>query len=410
MTGRNRRSALKILGGGVTSALLMPAQSTSSSSPRPFRVSVSQNEIDHILRRVRETHIPEPIGGTSGWQYGASHEYMRSLIAYWTTRFDWRKAEEKLNRYPQFLAKVDDFDIHFYHVKGKGPRPIPLLITHGWPGSVVEFLDAIGPLTDPVAYGGSAEDSFDLIVPSLPGFGYSSKPKGKPVGPPTTARLWHKLMTQVLGYQRLGAQGGDWGNAVTVQLAVQFPESLIGIHLNASGARPIPENERTEEEAEWFRAAAAYRQTELDYFNEQTHKPQTVAFALNDNPVGAAAWIVEKLKVWSDSNDNLDETLTKDQVLMNVMWYLVTDTAGSSVWFYRGNADDVPGPRGKIMVPTGFAAFPKEMVSLAAPRSALARDFNLVRYTKMPKGGHFACFEQPGLFVSDLRSFFRELR
>jgi epoxide hydrolase len=407
MTETNRRSALKILGGGITSALLMPAQ---SASPRPFRVSVPQKETDRILRRVRDTRIPEPIGGPSGWQYGISHQYMKDLVAYWTTRFDWKKAQEKLNRYPQFIAHVDDFDIHFYHVRGKGPHLMPLVLTHGWPGSVIEFLDAIGPLTDPALNGGSAEDSFDLVIPSLPGFGYSSKPKGTPIGPPTTARLWHKLMTQVLGYQTFGAQGGDWGNTVTTQLAVQFPNSLIGIHLNASGARPIPENERTEEEAAWYRAAAVYRQNELDYFNEQQHKPQTVAFALNDNPVGTAAWIVEKLKVWSDSGDDLDKTFTKDQVLMNVMWYLITDTAGSSVWFYRGNADDVPGPRGKITVPTGFAAFPKEMVSLAAPKSALERDFNLVRYTKMPRGGHFACFEQPQLFIDDVRSFFRELR
>ncbi len=346
----------------------------------------------------------------SGWQYGVSYEYLRDLSAYWTTRFDWQKAEERLNQYPQFMARVDDFDIHFYHVHGKGPRPMPLVLTHGWPGSVIEFLDAIGPLTDPVAHGASAEDSFDLVIPSLPGFGYSSKPKGKPVGPPTTARLWHKLTTQVLGYPRFGAQGGDWGNAVTTQLALQFPESLTGIHLNASGVRSVPENERTPEEAAYFQAAAAYRQNELDYFNEQTHKPQTVAFALNDNPLGAAAWIVEKLKSWSDSGDSLDQALTKDQVLMNVMWYLVTDTAGSSVWFYRGNADDPSGPRGKINVPTGFAAFPKEMTSLAPPRSLLERDFNLIHYTKMPRGGHFACFEQPRLFVEDVRAFFRKVR
>ena len=214
----------------------------------------------------------------------------------------------------------------------------------------------------------------------------------------------------VLGYQRYGAQGGDWGNAVTIQLAVQFPNDLIGIHLNAAGARPVPDAERSDEERTWLRAAAEYRQVEMDYFNEQSHKPQTIAFTLSGNPVGTAAWIVEKLKVWSDSGDDLDRTFTKDQVLSNVMWYLVSGTEWSSVWFYRGNSDEPAPPRGKISIPTGFAAFPKEMTALAPPRSALERDFNLVQYTKMPRGGHFGCFEQPQLFVDDVRTFFRRFR
>jgi pimeloyl-ACP methyl ester carboxylesterase len=226
----------------------------------------------------------------------------------------------------------------------------------------------------------------------------------------TIASLWHTLMTKVIGYQRFGAQGGDWGSQVTIQLANQFPGSLAGIHLSGAGARPVPDAERTDEERAWVRAATAFRQAEMDYFNEQQHKPQTVAFALSDNPLGAAAWIVENLKIWSDSGDNIENAFTKDQLLTNVMLYLVTDTAGSAVWIYRGNADDTGPPRGKIMVPTGFAAFPKELLSLAAPKSSLERDFNLVQYTKMPRGGHFGCFEQPQLFVEDLRTFFRKVR
>jgi microsomal epoxide hydrolase len=219
-------------------------------------------------------------------------------------------------------------------------------------------------------------------------------------------------MTQVAGYNKYGAQGGDWGQAVTVQLAVQFPNDLLGIHLNAAGAggAAVPEAERTEEVRTWMRDAAAYRIAELDYFNEQQHKPQTVAFALSDNPVGTAAWIAEKLKSWSDSGDDLDRTFTKDQVLANIMWYLVSGTEGSSVWFYRGNVEEATGARGKINVPTGFAAFPKEMPPLEPPRSILERDFNLIHYTKMPQGGHFACFEQPKLFIEDLRAFFRAFR
>ena len=400
----SRRTLLKMVPAGLP--LLAPAQ---AAGARPFRVNVPAATIRRIVSRVREARWPDKLEAAD-WRYGANWDYMKALAEYWTTRYDWRKAEAGLNRYPQFMAAVDDYQIHFYHVRGRGPRPLPLILTHGWPGSVFEFQEAIGPLTDPVAHGGSADDAFDIVVPSLPGFGFSSKPKGKPIGPPTTARLWHELMTRVLGYTKFGAQGGDWGQAVTLQLALQFPDSMTGIHLNAAGAA-LGDAQPTEEERAWLRASAAARATELDYFNEQTHKPQTVAFALSDNPLGAAAWIAEKMKGWSDSTDDLDRTFTKDQVLTNIMIYLVTDTAGTGVWYYRGNADDPAAPRrGKIMVSTGFAAFPREMPFLQPPRSALERTLNLVHYTNMAKGGHFACLEQPQLFVEDVRAFFRTLR
>jgi epoxide hydrolase len=385
----------------------MAAQS--NPSIHPFRVAIRQEVIDGILTRVRRAHWPDRLEG-DGWQYGVDWNYMRELADYWTSRFDWRKAEAKLNAFPQFRARVDDFDIHFYHVRGRGPRPFPIILTHGWPGSIVEFLDAIRPLTDPAKFGGSPQDAFDVVIPSLPGFGFSSKPKGKPVGPVTIAGLWHKLMTEVAGYKRFGAQGGDWGQAVTIQLAMQFPESLAGIHLSGTTARPLPEAQQTEQERAWVRASAAYRQTELDYFGEQSHKPQTVSFALSDSPLGAAAWIVEKFKVWSDSTEGIEHAFTKDQPLTNIMFYLVTDTAGSAIWIYRGNADEASPPRSKIPVPVGFAAFPKEMPIFLPPRRFLEQDFNLVRYTQMPRGGHFGCFEQPKLFVDDLRAFFREVR
>jgi len=379
------------------------------SQPRPFRVAIAQKTVDHILKRVREAHFPDRLDGAP-WQYGADWDYMKDLAAYWSTHYDWRKAESKLNSFPQFMANVDGFDLHYYHVRGKGPRPFPVVLTHGWPGSVVEFLDAIGPLTDPAKHGGSPEDAFDVVVPSLPGFGFSSKPKGKPVGPVEISRLWHKLMTEVAGYKTFGAQGGDWGQAITIQLAAQFPQSLAGIHLSGAVARPLPEAEQTEEERAFVRASNLYRQTETDYFGEQSRKPQTVAFALTDNPVGAAAWIVEKFKVWSDSSQGLDRTFTKDQVLTNVMLYLLTDTIGTGVWIYRGNLDQPAPPREKIMVPTGFAAYPKEMTIFLSPKRFLERDFNLIHYVQMPRGGHFACLEQPELFVADLRTFFRKVR
>jgi microsomal epoxide hydrolase len=315
-----------------------------------------------------------------------------------------------LNSLPQFKARIDDFDIHFYHVRGVGPRPFPLLLTHGWPGSVLEFLDAIGPLTDPARFGGSPADAFDVVVPSLPGFGFSSKPTKGPIGPVGTARLWHQLMADVLHYPRFGAQGGDWGAAVTIQLAQQFPHSLAGIHLNAAAFRPIPDQEQTEDERAWVRAAAAYAIAEFDYYHEQQHKPQTVAIALSDSPLGAAAWMIEKFKVWSDSWQSSEPPFTKDQLITNLMIYLLTDSVGSAIYFYRGALEENRVFKEKIGVPTGFAAFPREMANLEPPRSWLARDYNLVHYTRMPRGGHFACFEQPDLFVGDVRAFFRLVR
>jgi epoxide hydrolase len=377
--------------------------------PRPFRVDIPQATIDRILARVRDVRWPDRLD-TSDWSYGANWDYMKALAEYWTTRFDWRKAEANLNRHPQFLARVGDFDIHFYHVKGRGPKPMPLILTHGWPGSVLEYVEAIGPLTDPAHFGGSPDDAFDVVVPSLPGFGFSSKPKGKPVGLITTATLWNRLMTEVLGYAKYGSQGGDIGSGVTNQLAHLFPDSLLGIHFNSVLAPPPPEADQTPQEREWARTVSAYLVTERDYFNEHQHKPETVAFTLTDNPLGTAAWIGEKLKLWSDSPDALEPVFTKDQALTNIMIYLATDTIGSSVWFYRGRADEPSNLTAKVNVPTGFASFPRELPPGNPPRSVIERNFNLVHYTKMPHGGHFACWEQPQLLVEDLRNFFRPLR
>jgi pimeloyl-ACP methyl ester carboxylesterase len=337
---------------------------------------------------------------------------MRDLARYWTTQYDWRKTEANLNRYPQFLARVGDYDIHFYHVKGRGPKPLPLVLTHGWPGSTFEFLEAIGPLSDPAAHGGSPDDAFDVIVPSLPGFGFSSKPKDTPIGRPTVAALWQRLMTDVLGYTRYGAQGGDMSGATSALMARLYPQSLVGIHMNGLGpAGPLPpEAEQTDEERAWVRRLNAYLATERDYFNEHVHKPQTIAFALHDNPVGTAAWIVEKLKGWSDSDSAIEPAFTMDQVLTNVMIYLVTDTIGTSIWMYRGNADEVAAAQGKVTVPTGKASLPRESPGLDPPRSILERDYNLVHYTRMPRGGHFAFWEQPAPMVADVRQFFRKLR
>jgi microsomal epoxide hydrolase len=382
-----------------------------AQTPRPFRIQIPQSTIDRILKRVKETRWPDHIEGATDWRYGANWNYMKALADYWTTTYDWRKAEARLNRYSQFVASVGGYDVHFYHVRGKGPRPVPLVLTHGWPGSVLEFQDVIGPLADPASVGGSAEDAFDVVVPSIPGFGFSSKPKS-PVGPPTTARLWHELMTGVLGYAKFGAQGGDWGSSITTELARAFPDSMIGIHLNGAGGGIGNVADVSDEERKWQQTSAAYRTAETDYFSEQQHKPETVGFALYDNPIGAAAWIAEKFRVWTDAGAALEPAVSKEQLLTNVMIYLVTDTMATGVWFYRGSSDDRSSTArpGKVTVPTGFASFPAEMPMLNPPRSVLERNFNLVQYTKMPHGGHFAALEQPQLFVDDVRAFFRKVR
>src|SRR5262245_13592193 len=253
-----RREALRLL--PVPFLSMVPQKNVL----KPFKVDVPQETINRILVRVKNSRLTDSVDAPD-WRYGANWNYMKSLADYWGSHFDWKKAQANLNRYPQFLARVADFDVHFYYVKGEGPKPFPLILTHGWPGSVFEFLEAIGPLSNPSKYGGAAEDAFDVVVPSIPGFGFSSKPN-RPIRPPTTARLWHTLMTSVLGYGKFGAQGGDWGNAITLALAREFPQSLAGIHLNATGGA-APSTNPTDEERAWQQAATAYRTQEIDYFN-----------------------------------------------------------------------------------------------------------------------------------------------
>jgi pimeloyl-ACP methyl ester carboxylesterase len=381
-----------------------------ASAPRPFRVEIPQARIDRILARVREAQWPDRLDAPD-MRYGVNWDYMKALAQYWTGQFDWRKAEASLNRYPQFMARIGDYDIHFYHVKGRGGKPMPLILSHGWPGSVFEYLEAIGPLSDPASHGGSAQDAFDVVVPSLPGFGFSSKPNGKPIGRPTTAMLWHRLMTEVLGYEKYGAQGGDIGGGVTAQLALTRADSLFGVHSSTFGemGSPPPEAQQSPEEREWRKRMATYLVTERDYLNLQQHKPQTIAFGLTDNPLGVAAWIGEKLKGWSDSSDPVEPSFSKDQALTNIMIYLVTNTIGTSFWMYRARIDD-PDAVGKITVPTGKASLPHDNPGSNPPRNVLERSYNLVHYTRLPRGGHFAFWEEPELMVADVREFFRPLR
>ena len=368
----------------------------------PFRIAIPQSKLDRIAARVRETRFPAAVGRPDSWQYGMSFSAMREVVDYWISKYGWRRAESELNRFPQFLATVDDFRIHFYYVRGAGPKPFPIILTHGWPGSVFEFLGTIQRLT---------AEGLSLIIPSLPGFGFSSKPANGPVGPVTTARLWHALMTERLGYSRYGAQGGDLGCIVSTQLAYLYPTNVAGLHLNLVPPPEKADERQSEEERAWYKDSQEFRARELDYFQEQAHKPSTVSFALNDNPVGTGAWILEKFKIWSDSGDGFAPAFTLDQLLTDVMIYLVTDTIDSSVWFYRGVLDETGGKTwpGKITVPTAVADFPKDLLNGRPPKSLIAYGYNLVRYTRMPRGGHFAALEQPELFCQDVSDFFHSL-
>ena len=371
----------------------------------PFQVEFDDSVIAEIRARLRAATLPQPRG--DGWQHGASIDYLEEFRRYWLEEFDWIAAQERLNAHPQFTATIDGLGVHFYWVRGSGPSPRPLLLTHGWPGSVVEFLPVIDALAHPEHSGGDTADAFDVVVPSLPGFGFSGRPAGV-LGPQSTARLWRRLMTEVLGYERFGAQGGDLGSMVTAYLGGEQADVVSAIHLNFVPIRPAPGAELTPEERDWQTDADAYRARELDYFVLQQHRPQTLAVALQDSPLGAAAWMLERLNSWSDGG--IAQAFRIDDLITNLLLYIASGRIESSLWFYRSFFLECEGrthPTVRVEVPTGVAVFPKEMLNGRPPRTWVERDYDLVHWSVMQRGGHFACFEQPELFVGDVRTFFR---
>jgi pimeloyl-ACP methyl ester carboxylesterase len=372
----------------------------------PFRVDLDDDVIADIRARLRAARLPQPRG--QGWEHGASIDYLEQFRRYWLEEYDWTAAQHRLNTQPQFTATIEGVEVHFYWVRGSGPDPRPLLLTHGWPGSVVEFLHVIDALAHPERFGGDVADSFDVVIPSLPGFGFSGRPAGV-LGPQSTARLWRLLMTEVLGYERFGAQGGDLGSMVTAYLGGEHADVVSAIHLNFVPIRPAPDTELTPEERDWKTAADEYRARELDYFTLQEHRPQTLAIALEDSPLGAAAWMLERLNSWSDGG--VAHAFRTDDLITNLLLYIATGRIESSLWFYRSFLLECEGrthPAARVEVPTGIAVFPKEMLNGRPPRSWADRDYELVHWSVMQRGGHFACFEQPELFVADLRNFFRD--
>ncbi len=383
----------------------------------PFRIQVPDAVLADLKERLGRTRWPDQIAGT-GWDYGTDMAYLKELVDYWRDGFDWRKQEGYLNQFPQFRMQVDGVDLHFVHVRGKGPNPAPLLLSHGWPGSFFEMHKVIGPLSDPAAHGGDPADAFDVVVPSLPGYGFSGPTRERGVGPARIAQLFHGLMTAELGYQRFGAQGGDWGSIISTTMARLYPQSLNGVHLNMLSGRLPPLESPTDEEKALAEKQAAFGQEETGYQRIQGTRPQTLAYGLNDSPAGLAAWIVEKWRAWSDCEGDVEKRFTKDEILTNVTIYWVTGTINSSTRLYYeaslggqrppSGAAPSPAPPMAARVPTAVADFPREIYR--ASRRQAEGAFNLTQWTQMPSGGHFAAMEEPRLLVEDIRKFFRTLR
>ncbi len=380
---------------------------------RPFTIDVPDAVLDDLQARLDNTRLPDQLDG-AGWTYGTDLDYLTGLLAYWRDGFDWRAQERRLNEFDQYKTVINDLDIHFIHQRSAEPDAIPLIITHGWPGSIAEFMKIIGPLTDPVAHGGQAEDAFHVVAPSMPGYGFSDKPRAPGFGPEQIAEVNAALMAR-LGYDRYGIQGGDWGSIVSRWNAFNHPEQAIGLHINmliagAPRGEGDPAAGVPPEELERSRARSSFYNTaESAYSQIQGTKPQTLGYALNDSPVGQAAWIVEKFRAWCDCDGDPESVFTRDELLTNITIYWVTQTATSSArLYYESRNAPTSRPMGRIETPTGAAIFPYEL--FISPRKWAEASYNITHWTEMPRGGHFAAMEQPELLVDDLRAFFGPLR
>jgi microsomal epoxide hydrolase len=383
----------------------------SAPSPTPFRINFSDEALRDLRERLERVRWPDE-APLEPWSVGTSLSYMKQLVAYWHDHFDWRAQEAKLNGFRQFTVPLSGIDVHFIHEQGAGPSPIPLLLSHGWPGSVFEFHKVIPMLTDPARFGGDPADAFTVIAPSLPGYGFSFRPGQERFGLERIADVFAQLMTEVLGYRRFAAQGGDWGAFVTSRLGLIYAERLYGIHINLLAVRRDPKmlENPTPEEKRYLDELNYWLKEETGYQWIQGTKPQTLAFALSDSPVGLAAWIVEKFRTWSDCGGHPENAFTKDELLTNITLYWLTGAIGSSFWpYYARMHGPWPIPEGaRVSAPTGYVEFPAEI--LRPPRSVAEKVYNIQRWTKMQKGGHFAALEQPEALVREVREFFRPLR
>jgi pimeloyl-ACP methyl ester carboxylesterase len=372
---------------------------------RPFRIEIPTADLDDLRERLARTRWPDQLPGV-GWDYGIALDDVRELAEYWRTGYDWRVQEARLNSFGQFTTVIDGQRVHFLHVRSAAPGALPLIMTHGWPGSIVEFMEVIGPLTDPEAHGGDPADAFDLVVPSIPGFGFSgpTRERGWNVG--RIARAWDELMRR-LGYQRYGAQGGDWGSGISRELGILFPEHLIGVHLNMLSPHFSGDlAELDPQDRERVERLRRFRQTGSGYGAIQSTRPQTVGYGLTDSPAGQLAWIAEKFGEWTDGGLT---AVDRDQMLTNIGVYWLTRTAGSSArLYYEAARAGSGGPPAVSTAPTGVAVFPAE---IATPVRWLAeRSNHIVHWSEFDRGGHFAAMEEPGLLVEDVREFFRAFR
>ncbi len=378
---------------------------------RPFKVEVPDAALADICARVAAFPWHE-MPDDGGWDYGANLDYMKALCRYWLEEFDWRKQEAAINRFSHFKAPVDGIDIHFIHEKGSGLAPMPLILSHGWPGSIVEFLDFIEPLAHPERFGGKEEDAFDVIAPSLPGFGFSGRPP-RPYGPRKIAGVFATLMTDVLCYENYLAQGGDWGAAISTWLGYDHAPACKAIHMNMLSMHN-PDGPQTPEEEAWAARFVIEQEMEDGYRTQQATKPQTLSYAMMDSPVGIAAWLIEKFNSWSDTDgDDIESSHSKDALLTNIMVYITTRTFNTASWIYYGRREEggrtLSTDGSRVEVPTACALFPAELLAWP-PRRYVERMFNVQRWTKMPRGGHFAAMEEPDLLLDDIRSFAREQR
>ncbi|WP_318212084.1 epoxide hydrolase [Streptomyces sp. SJL17-1] len=391
----------------------------SSRHLRPFRIDVPQEELDDLHERLDRTRWPDELPGV-GWAYGIPRGYLQELVRHWRHTYDWRAAEARLNRWPQFTTTIDGADVHFAHIRSPEPDATPLIMTHGWPGSIVEFTEVVGPLTDPRAHGGDPADAFHLVLPSIPGFGLSGPTRETGWEFKRVAAAFAELMER-LGYERYGVQGGDWGAVISRELGRTLPDRVIGVHLNLLPNSAVTEEPHTDEldaldPAERARTLASWqrmREWSRDrqgYADIQSTRPQTLAYGLTDSPVGQLAWIAEKFKEWTDSDTCPEDAVDRDLMLTNVMLYWLTGTAGSSarIYYERAHAAYWGTPPEPSDTPTALADFAHD--NFIPVRHIAERTNRIVQWTTYDRGGHFAAMEQPELLVGDVRRFFRSFR
>ncbi len=376
---------------------------------RPFRIEASDDALDDLRRRLRATRWPDA-EVVDDWSQGIPLAYVQEVCGYWAEKYDWRERERRLNAFPQFRTAIENLGIHFYHVRSPHADALPLVMTHGWPGSVVEFQKVIGPLSDPTAHGGDAADAFHVVCPSLPGYGFSDKPTARGCGVERIADLWAALMER-LGYRRYVAQGGDWGAMVTTQIGIRDTAHCAGIHLNMPIAAPDPAtmNDLTPAEQSALAGIAHYGEWDSGYSKQQSTRPQTVGYGLVDSAAGQAAWILEKFWAWTDCDGHPENVLSRDELLDNLMLYWLPGTGASSARLYWESFRTQTQALAPITVPSGCSIFPKEIFRMSR-RWAEKRFTNLVYWNELERGGHFAAFEQPATFVNEVRACFRNMR